>query len=95
MPDWLDSDLLRQGAVVVSAALLFLAFMVWRIVTRMAVRIVMVGVLVGLAAGVWFYRVELGDCAKTCSCSLFGSDVTVPACEQRIRQRGGFDGSGA
>lgn len=83
MPDWIDSELLRQAAVVVSGVLVVGCFVVWRLVQKVVLRVIGVGVMLGLAAGMWFYRAELGDCAETCSCSLFGADVTVPACEGR------------
>ena len=37
-------------------------------------------VLIGaLAASLWLQRAHLQDCVDTCSCQLFGQDVTVPA----------------
>lgn len=83
VPDWLDSEALRDGAVVALGLLGVLAALVVRFVSRMVARVVLLGAIAGLAAFVWFSRAELGECAQTCECQLLGFDVEVPTCRDK------------
>ena len=83
VPDWLHSDNLRDGAVVALVLLVIAAVGVLRVFQKMVTRVVLLGVIAGLAAFVWFSRVELGDCAETCECRLLGQDIEVPTCRQK------------
>lgn len=62
-------------ALVVVAYLLFL---VLRFVHRLVVKLVLFVALVGLGVSLWVQRADLGDCALTCECSLYGQEVVIP-----------------
>ena len=77
--DWADAESLQQiilGAMVVLA---ILAVLVMRVVRRLLLRLALVVLIGALAASLWLQRAHLQDCVDTCSCQLFGQDVTVPA----------------
>jgi hypothetical protein len=56
------------------------AFLVLRFVKKMVLRVVLVGIVVGLAVFVWWERAYLKDCVPKCSCSVAGFEVQVPDC---------------
>lgn len=91
MPDWLDPALLRQMSVGVLIALGIAALLVFRFVTKMVTRVIMLVAIAALATGVGFQWESLQDCADDCSCELFGQDVHVPRCEEAQEQ---FEGLG-
>ena len=35
-------------------------------------------VIAALIGGLWIQRDDLEECQRTCSCSLFGQDVSIP-----------------
>ena len=77
--DWVDAESLQQiilGAMVVLA---IGAVLVMRVVRKLLLRMVLVVLIGALAASLWLQRAHLQDCVDTCSCQLFGQDVTVPA----------------
>jgi hypothetical protein len=80
LPEWLDADTLRTGALVVLGVMVVVAVLVARFVQKMVMKVVLLGVLVGLGILVWAERAELADCARTCDCRLLGRDVEVPRC---------------
>jgi len=53
---------------------------VLRFVQKMVLRVVLLGVLAGLAVFVWWERDDLRHCVPTCSCSFAGRTVQVPGC---------------
>lgn len=79
IPDSIDPDQLRTILVVVVLVLLVGTFLVIRFVQKLVMKGVMLVVLLGIGASLWVQRADLGDCADTCSCSLYGMDVEVPA----------------
>lgn len=91
MPEWLDVEMLRQMSVGVLIALGIVALLVFRFVTKMVTRLILLGVIVALATGVGLKWENLQDCADDCSCELFGQDVHVPRCEEAQEQ---FEGLG-
>ena len=84
LPDWLDPSTLRTVAAVAIVVILVAAFLIMRFVQKMILRVVVLGIAVGLAAGVWAERAELRDCARTCDCRFFGFEVEPPAA---VRER--------
>ncbi len=79
IPDSVDPDQLRTIVILVILALLVVMFLVVRFVQKLVMKGVMLAVLAGLGVALWAQRADLADCAQTCSCSLFGQDVEVPA----------------
>lgn len=74
----LDPDALRWLLLGAIALVLVAMFLVVRFVQKVAVKLVLFAVLAALGLSLWVQRVELADCAATCSCSLYGRDVEVP-----------------
>ena len=76
--EWADAESLQHiilGAMVVLA---ILAVLVMRIVRKILLRLVLVVLIGALAASLWIQRADLQDCVDTCSCKLFGQDVSIP-----------------
>ena len=78
LPDWLDADTLRWVVLGVIGALLIGMYLTARFVHKIVTRLLLYVVLVGLAGGLWVQRAQLGECANTCECSLFGQEVSIP-----------------
>jgi uncharacterized membrane protein (UPF0136 family) len=79
LPSWAGVDNLRTTALVVLVASVVLFFLVMRFVQKLMLKFVMLGLLALVGFGAWYYRADLGDCAKTCACSIAGQDVKIPA----------------
>ena len=77
--DWVDAESLPDIILGAIAALGVLAVLVMWIVRKLLLRLVLVVLIAALAASLWLQRADLQDCVETCSCRLFGQDVTVPA----------------
>ncbi len=84
IPDSIDPGQLRTIVIFVILALIVVMFLVVRFVQKLVMKGVMLAVLAGLGVALWAQRADLGDCAETCSCSLFGQDVEIPADQQRL-----------
>lgn len=78
LPDWLDADRLRVAMWVGVALLVIVGLVVVRLVQRMVTVVVSLALIAGMIAAVWNERSDLEDCQATCSCELFGQQVTVP-----------------
>lgn len=77
--EWGDAESLQGiilGAIVVLGVL---AVLVMRVVRKLLLRLVLIVLISALAVSLWLQRADLQDCVETCSCKLFGLDVTVPA----------------
>src|SRR3546814_14048001 len=70
---------------IIIVTLVVLTLLVVRMVQKAVMRAVLLGLIVVVAGLSYLNREELKECATTCSCSLAGQDVTVPACEEEIR----------
>ena len=78
MPEWLDAERLAQISMGVMFLLAVAAVMVAKIVKTVVTKTVYL-LLIALAIfAVWTQRDALKECQATCSCSLFGKEVTVP-----------------
>lgn len=77
--DWLDAESLQTIIVGVMVALGILALLILRFVRRIMLRLVLVALIGVLAASLWAQRADLQDCVETCSCTLFGQEVAIPA----------------
>lgn len=64
------------GAMVV---LPVVAVLVVRWIRTVIVRLTLIMVLGALGLSLWIQRADLQDCADTCSCSLFGQRLDIPA----------------
>ena len=77
--DWVNSESLQQILLGAMVVLTIGAVLVMRMVRKLLLRMVLVVLIGALAASLWLQRAHLQDCVDTCSCHLFGQDVTVPA----------------
>ncbi len=77
--EWGDAESLQHVIVGAIVVLGVLAVLVMRVVRKLLLRLVLIVLIGALAASLWLQRADLQDCAETCSCKLFGQDVTVPA----------------
>ena len=78
MGEWVDAESLQAILLGAIVALGVLAVLVIRVVRKLVLRLVLVVLIGALAASLWLQRADLQDCVETCSCQLFGQDVTIP-----------------
>ena len=78
LPDFINPDNVRNTALAVGIGSLVLIFLVLRFVQKLMMKAVMTGLLALITFGAWYYRADLGDCAKTCECRILGQDIKVP-----------------
>lgn len=76
-PSWFTDSNLKTVAVGVLIALAAFAFVVTRFVQKMALKLALLVICVGLGAAVFVQRSNLSDCATTCSCKVFGMKVKI------------------
>ena len=77
--DRIDAESLQPIIVGAVVALGVLAVLVMRFVRKLLMRLLLVVLIGALAVSLWLQRADLQDCAKTCSCKLFGQEVALPA----------------
>lgn len=81
LPKSLDPDSLQAIGAATLVAIVIIAGLVMWTVQKMVMRVVMVGLLVGLGVFVWYERDELRDCGPpNCDCKVAGFDVHTPGC---------------
>lgn len=78
LPKSLDPDTLRTGALVVVGVIVVVAFLVMRMVQKMVLKVIFLGLLAGIGVFVWYERAELADCRPGATCRVAGFDVQVP-----------------
>lgn len=76
---WLDTETLRWLLLAPIGLVAAGLYLVVRFVGKFLMKVALVVVLVGLGASLWLQRADLADCAETCSCTLFGRAVQIPA----------------
>jgi hypothetical protein len=76
-PSWFTDSNLKTVAVGVLIALAAISFVITRFVQKVALKLALLVICVGLGAGVWVQRSNLSDCATTCSCKVFGMKVKI------------------
>jgi high-affinity Fe2+/Pb2+ permease len=81
LPDWFDLGFLRGVTIGTAVALAIGVLACFVFIRKLALRLVLAGLLMALAGGLVFYRVHLDDCAKTCTCSLLGSSLDAKGCD--------------
>ena len=79
LPDWLHPQLLQDLSLVALVSVALVALLAFRLIRRLVLRGVVVGLLVFLAVGLWEQRTQLSDCVDHCACALFGQTVQIPA----------------
>ena len=78
LPNWLHPELLEDLSLVALVSITLVALLAFRLIRRLILRGVVVGLLLVLAIGLWEQRAQLSDCVDQCTCTLFGQTVQVP-----------------
>ena len=78
LPDSFTPDNVRTLALVVAIAAIVLMVLVLRFVQKVMMKLSFTALLALVAFGSWYYRTDLGDCAKTCECRVLGVHITIP-----------------
>ena len=76
-PSWFNVDNVKNIAIGALAGLAGVTFLIVRFVQKMALKIGMAVVCVGLGVAVYTQRANLNDCAQKCKCTVFGQDVKL------------------
>jgi hypothetical protein len=79
-PAWF-ADNVAQIAIV---TLLVLTVLVIRLVQKLSTRLLLLGLIAGVALFVYVNRNALEQCARTCECQIADRDISVPICESDI-----------
>ncbi len=81
LPGWFDLGFLRGLTIGTAIALAIGVLAALVFIRKLAVRLVIAAVLMALAGGTVFYRVQLDDCAESCNCKLLGSTLEAKGCQ--------------
>ncbi len=84
LPSFLNTDNLQTIALVIVIGLLVGAFVMFKLVKAVVVKVIGLVIIAGLAFAVWSYRDTLKTCADECGCELFGQEIQLPAAGQEI-----------
>lgn len=82
LPKSIHPDTLRNiGAFALVIIVLLAGIVLWT-VQKMVMRVIVLGVLIGVGVFVWYERDSLRDCGPpSCSCKILSWDVSTPGCE--------------
>ena len=58
--------------------LAMVGLIVWRVVRVVITKMITLAIIAALIGVLWIQRDEFEQCQKTCSCSLFGQEVSIP-----------------
>lgn len=78
LPDSFSPDDVRTTALVVAVLAIVVMLLVLRFVQKLVMKLTATVLLALVAFGAFYYRNELGDCAKTCECRVLGIDIKIP-----------------
>lgn len=76
-PAWFADNVAQISA----GTLVVLTALVIRLVQKVVLRMVLLGVIVVVGLFVYVNRAPLKACAKTCECEIAGKHITVPTCD--------------
>ena len=81
LPKSIHPDTLRQVGAFALVIIVIAAGLVLWIVQKMVMRVIILGLLIGIGVFVWYERDALKDCGPpSCSCKLLHWDVQSPGC---------------
>jgi hypothetical protein len=83
LPNWFDLDALKTTVVVLAGLALLAAIFALARVRDPKRKLFAVLALLGICAGLVFYRTELDDCEKTCSCKFIFDYPDTEGCPER------------
>lgn len=78
LPDSFTPDNVRTTALIVAVLAVVLLLLVLRFVQKLVMKLAATVLLALVVFGAFYYRSELGDCAKTCECRVLGIDIKIP-----------------
>lgn len=78
LPEWLDAERLQWLILAVIGGLLYSMYLVTRFVRKVITKFLLFVVIAALGLSLWIQRTDLQECADTCSCTLYGEEVTIP-----------------
>jgi hypothetical protein len=82
-PTWFSENILVIAGVMIAAVAVF----VIRSVQKIALRILLLGILAGALLFVYVERAPLEQCGRTCRCRIVTVDVHMPACKTELLPR--------
>jgi uncharacterized membrane protein len=65
LPSWLDADRLKTIAVLIVGALLAFSIVSAWLIKKVVVKVISLGLMLGLALAFWTQRSNLADCASS------------------------------
>ena len=93
LPDSIDPDQVKVAAIAAMAGLGVITFLIGAIISKIVVRVVLLGLFAAGALFLYAQRDDLDQCQKQvratitatsadvrCTCTFAGFDVTVPKC---------------
>lgn len=93
LPDSVDPDQIKVAAIAAMAGLGVITFVIGAIISKIVVRVVLLGLFAAGALFLYAQRDDLDQCQKQvratmtatsadvrCTCTFVGFDVTVPKC---------------
>ena len=76
--EWLDADRVSIALIVGIACLVIAAVAALRLIRRFLLAVLISVVLTGAAVALAVQLTGLRDCQETCTCEVFGREVSVP-----------------
>lgn len=76
--EWLDADRVSIALIAGIACLVIAAFVALRLIRRLALAVLISVVLASAAAVLAVQWSGLRNCQETCTCEVFGREVSVP-----------------
>jgi hypothetical protein len=74
----LDSGTVENLVIGLVVVLVVGAILIIRSTFKLATKLVVIVIMVGLGVALLQNRSELGRCSQTCACTIYGHDVEVP-----------------
>jgi hypothetical protein len=87
LPDWVDAEFLRTSATVAVFVAVVAILLVFIFIRSMGTKLLLILLIGAGALGLFVYRDELKECARTCDCSFLGEDVAAEGCPGLISSR--------
>ncbi len=80
----LSYDTIKTGSTGMIFVFLAAGVIVMRSAQKLMFKVMGFIIMAALAVGCWAYRDTLQTCVKTCSCSLAGHKISIPASANQI-----------
>jgi hypothetical protein len=80
IPGWFDLDVLRGIVIALTIASGFGVLVALAFVRNLVVKVGLALALLAAAGGLLYYRTQLDDCEKTCTCRFVIDDLPTDGC---------------